>query len=204
MVTLTEYRKELEQRKGRLQMLLDDAKSKGKKVDNLIEVINTCGKAQAIIQLVGQSTQKKLEDHISSLVTTALAAVFDDPYEFQVEFVLKRNKTECDLWFVRRGEKINPIDASGGGAVDVAALALRIALWTLGKEPSRNTLVLDEPMKHLSKDMHARASAMIQHLAQQLNLQIIMVTHSSELVECADKVFEVSQNKSGISTVRAN
>ena len=35
--------------------------------------------AQVIIQKVAQQTQQELEYHISDIVSTALAAVFDDP-----------------------------------------------------------------------------------------------------------------------------
>ena len=155
--------------------------------DDLLEV-------RALFQKAAQDTQQKLEFHISNLVSTALAAVFDDPYTFQLEFVQKRNKTEAELWFVRNGEKMKPIDASGGGAVDVASFALRIAFWSLTKK-TRPLIILDEPFKHLSADLQNRASDMLKMLSENLGLQIILVSHIDQLISNADKEFKVSLNR---------
>lgn len=155
--------------------------------DDLLEV-------RALFQKAAQDTQQKLEFHISNLVSTALAAVFDDPYTFQLEFVQKRNKTEAELWFVRNGEKMKPIDASGGGAVDVASFALRIAFWSLTKK-TRPLIILDEPFKHLSSDLQNRASDMLKMLSENLGLQIILVSHIDQLILNAAKEFKVSLNR---------
>ena len=76
-----------------------------------------------IIRTVGLNTQQTLQYHVSSIASLAMDAVFDDPYELKVEFVERRNKTECDLKFVREEQEVDPIEASGVGAVDVAAFA---------------------------------------------------------------------------------
>ena len=130
----------------------------------------------------------------------AMAAVFDDPYEMGVEFVNRRNKTECDLTFIKNGDHIDPLNASGGGVVDVASFALRVALWTLQND-SRNTLILDEPFKHLNPLALPKASEMLKKVSEKLDLQIIMVTHSEDLAEAADKIFQTSQRR-GVSKVK--
>ena len=157
--------------------------------------------AQAIIQKVAKDTQSQLEIHISDIVTMALETIFDDPYEFRIEFVVKRNKTECELIFEKDGVKIHPLSASGGGVIDTASFALRIALWTLQTPRSRNTIILDEPFKFLSKDLLPRACDLLQELQKKLNLQFIIVTHLDELAECADKTFEV-RIKKGVSKIK--
>lgn len=131
-------------------------------------------------------------------LTMALETIFDDPYEFKIEFVVKRNKTECELIFEKNGVTCHPLSASGGGVIDTASFALRIALWTLQTPRSRNTIILDEPFKFLSKDLLPRASDLLKELSEKLNLQFIIVTHLDELTECADKTFEVKIKK-GIS-----
>jgi DNA repair exonuclease SbcCD ATPase subunit len=149
---------------------------------------------------VAQQTQKQLEFHISEIVTLAMSAVFDEPYSFKIDFVQRRNKTEADLWFVRDGEQFRPLDASGGGAVDVAAFALRVAMWSLRRPRSRATLILDEPLKMLSRDLMPKAASMIAEVSRRLGLQIILVSHSEELIEKADKTFRVFIKK-GISEI---
>jgi len=159
--------------------------------------------AQLIIQQVAQKTQSELEFQISEIVSMALSSVFDDPYEFKIEFVLRRGKTEADLYFMKNGEKFYPLEDNGGGAVDVAAFALRVALWNLSRPKTRNTLILDEPFKWLSKGHLQRAGEMLKVISDKLKIQIIFVSHIPELIESADRVFNVVK-KNNISQVAEN
>lgn len=151
--------------------------------------------AREIVREVGMKTQQQLQYHISDITSLALEAVFEEPYELKVEFVQRRNKTECDLFFERTGERIDPLTASGGGAVDVAAFALRIATWSMTHPRTRNTIILDEPLRFLSTDNQEKASQMIKEISQRLGIQFIIVTHNPTLTAYADKVFEVKIKK---------
>ena len=161
--------------------------------------LENCQEARIVVQTVAEQTQKKIEYHISNLVTMALASVFPDPYEFVLRFVQRRNKTEADLLFLKNGNEGDPVDISGGGALDVASFALRVAIWSI--KPTRNTLILDEPGKFISRDLQIKFSEMIKHLSTKLGLQFIIVSHVSEITESADKIFEVTNIK-GESNVR--
>lgn len=152
-------------------------------------------KAREIIREVGLQTQQQLQFHISDVTSLALESVFNDPYQLKVDFVQRRNKTECDLLFVKGDSELDPLTASGGGAVDVAAFALRIASWSMAHPRTRATIILDEPLRFLSVDNQEKASRMIKELSQRLGLQFIIVTHESVLASYADKVFEVSIKK---------
>jgi DNA repair exonuclease SbcCD ATPase subunit len=145
--------------------------------------------ARAILQRVAQQTQSKLEFRISSLVTTALAAVFPDPYKFEVRFEERRNKVECDLMFSKNGELFKPVDCAGGGAVDIASFALRLSFWSLTK--TRPLIILDEPFKFVSVDLQPACSEMLKTISERLGVQVIMISHLPELIGCADRVFEV-------------
>jgi DNA repair exonuclease SbcCD ATPase subunit len=152
--------------------------------------------AQQVLQLVAQKTQEGVVLHISDIVTAALDAVFEDTaYGFQIEFMQKRGKTEAELYFERGGERIDPMTASGGGPVDVAAFALRVALWSLLRRSSgiADTIVLDEPFRFLSRDLQSKAGQMLKMLSEKLGVQFIFVTHVQDLVDSADRVFEVSK-----------
>jgi DNA repair exonuclease SbcCD ATPase subunit len=200
-MTLKELRQSLERKTGQRDQIRKTVSEIEEKTSFLKKEISYSEKAQIIIQKVAKETQEELEFHISDIVSMALSTVFDKPYKFRVEFVIKRNKTECDLLFENdRGEKIDPMTASGGGVVDVATLALRLALWTLQVPRSRNVIILDEPLKFLSKNLLPRAGELLQELSSKLNLQFIIVTHLSELTDCADKVFTVTQRK-GVSKI---
>lgn len=150
-------------------------------------------KARVVIQNVAQLTQKKLEKRFSQLVTLALHAVFpDDPYDFLAEFVTRRGKTECDLYFVRRGKKVDPMDCSGGGVKDVASFVCKLVFWSF-KKP-RPVVIADEPFKFLhSKEYQRNCSDMITMLSKRLSIQMILVTDQSDIV--GDKIFNVEEMK---------
>ena len=151
--------------------------------------------AREVIREVGMKTQQQLSFHISDITSLALEAVFPDPYTLEVEFIQRRNKTECDLYFVRDNQRIDPLTASGVGAVDIAAFALRIACWTMQNPRSRNVIILDEPFRFLSGNYQEQASAMIKMISKRLGIQFIIVTHEQVLTTAADKIFEVSIRK---------
>lgn len=198
---LTHLRQKLERKKGQQTQLQSDLQTAKSKEENISIEIRDTEQAQAIIQTVAQKTQKELEYRLSEIVSLALAAVFDDPYKLKVNFVIRRGKTECDLLFEKDGEIFDPLTSSGGGAIDVAAMALRVAIWSLTQPKPRNILILDEPFRFLSQEYQIKASIMLRELSEKLNLQIIMVSHSESLIEGANKIFQVTIRK-GISRIK--
>lgn len=165
-----------------------------KKVKNLTE-------AHEIVKLVGGETQQQLQFHISDITSLALESVFPNPYKLIMDFVERRGKIECDLLFERNGNIIKPKDAAGFGQMDIASLALRVALWSMQFPRTRPTIILDEPFHFLSRNFHEAASQMVKELSDKLGIQFIIATHIPELAEYADRVFEV-KIKNEVSTVK--
>lgn len=194
--------RKIAKRVGQRDLLLKQYDSLKSELSEKLSRKEDIEKAQIIIQTTAQETQQQLEYHISELVTLAMDSVFPNPYKIKLDFDLKRDKTEANIWFVDdEGNKIDPMDASGGGAVDVASLALQISLWTLSNPRTRNVLILDEPLKWLKGgELPERGAALIKEISKRLKIQIIMVSHSTELIESADAVFRVSK-KGGVSKV---
>lgn len=194
----------INQRIGQRDSAQQTVKDITTQVQELKRDLTNTEQAQVIAQTIAQQTQQQLEYSISNIVTLALGAVFEEAYEFKIEFVQKRNKTEAEITFIRGDSRVDPMDAAGGGAVDIAAFALRVALWKLaGAGQLINTLILDEPFRFLSRELQPRAGSMLKLLSDKLGLQFIVVTHNQDLIEAADKVFEV-KNKRGVSHVTTN
>ena len=192
---ITGLRQIVERKKGQRDKVISLLSVCKKEINRLKGEINFSEQAQAIIQKLSQETQRQLEWHISEIVTLALASTFDNPYIFKAEFVQRRGKTECDLFFERDGFKVDPVAEAGGGAVDVAAFALRVAMWSLVKPRWRNILVFDEPFKNINdktRRTQERIAEMVKVLSRKLKLQFIIVTMIPELEEMADRVHEFS------------
>lgn len=136
--------------------------------------------AQALVQEVAQHVQQQAHVRISAIVSKCLAAVFDEPYEFKVNFLQKRGKTEAEIVFVRDGHELRPTENAGLGVCDVAAFALRAAALCLSRPQKRRVLILDEPFKHLSVNFRERVAEMVDMLSNELDIQFIMTTHYEE------------------------
>jgi len=202
MSNITEARKQFERMKGQFMQLQISVEKQEKEIKELKRDLQRHEEARIIIQEVGQRTQEQLTFHLSDITSLALAAVFPDPYELQVNFVQRRNKSECDLLFKRNENELDPMDASGGGAIDVTAFALRVASWSMKTPHNNNVIILDEPLKWVSAEYQEAASSMIKEVSNKLNIQFIIVTHNDVLASYADKTFKVIKNtKTGVSKV---
>lgn len=144
------------------------------------EKLYAAKEAQLLLQNVAEAIQQEAHKRISSIVTRCLRSVFDRPYTFDIQFEQKRGRTEAILSFVRDGMSIDPMSSSGGGVIDVAAFALRLSCMMLLRPPVRRLLVLDEPWKHLSEQYRPMMRELVETLAEELNVQFIIVTHSDE------------------------
>ncbi len=202
MLSVKNARTRIEQLKGERNKVQATLSKTNQKVTEKKQELVYHEQAREIIRNVGVRTQSQLSYHISDISTLALESIFSDPYRLEVEFIQRRNKTECDLFFNRDGMQINPLSAAGGGVIDVASFALRVASWSMQKPRSRSTLLLDEPFKHLSTALLPHASAMLKQISERLGLQIILITHTDELSTMADKVYRMKM-RSGRSVVQA-
>lgn len=155
--------------------------------------------ARKIVQEVSSHVQEQAHKRIAALVTRCLATVFGEgAYEFKIFFEQKRGKTEARLCFVRDGEEVHPTQAAGGGVVDVASFALRLSCLLLEKPAKRKLLVLDEPFRFVSREYIGRVRSLLETLSEELDLQIVMVTHNRRLR--VGKVVEIGGKKDGPSS----
>lgn len=197
---MVDFRKILNQKQGQRKLLIqqrEDCIETTKK--NKLDYENHL-KARGIIQIVSSETQKKLEYQISNLVSSALASVFTNPYKFNLLFVQRRNKMEADLIFSKDSNETNDlINTAGGGAVDIASFALRVALWSIKR--TRPVMIIDEAFRFLSLDLQQKASDMIKEISSKLNIQVILISHLPGMIKAADKVIEIEQ-RNGESYVK--
>ena len=132
--------------------------------------------AQQIIQSVAVAIQEEAHNKIASVVSRCLEAVFNEPYEFRINFERKRGRTEAVLAFVRGNMMLeDPLNEAGGGVIDLSAFALRLACLVLERPTRRRLLVLDEPFGRIrGAQNRERVKSLIESLANDFQLQIIM------------------------------
>jgi DNA repair exonuclease SbcCD ATPase subunit len=198
MSNIQAYKNKIERNKGKLERCLSDKGEIEAKLFLLQNRQKALEEAQVFIQEIARQTQSQLKFVISDLVNLAIETCFPSEYTFDIDFKIERGKTSAKLLFIKNDIEVDPMDAAGGGVVDLAAFALRLSAWSLGH--TDNVIILDEPFRFLSKDLQPRAGEMMNKLCKSLGLQIICVTHSQEIIENSDKIFEVTI-KDGISKI---
>ena len=169
---------------------LADTKRKIKLEERHEVVLKKC---RVILHGSALKIQKEVKEYLDKLVSMALKAVLEDPYLFEAIFETKHNETECRLVFKRDGEERDPLDSTGGGAVDVAAFALRVAVQRM--ICNRPTLLLDEPFRNVSADRHPFVVDLLETVNKKLSLQLIMITHRNRLTDRADRVITIRKGQ---------
>jgi DNA repair exonuclease SbcCD ATPase subunit len=113
------------------------------------------------------------------LVTNCLQSVFGEIYEFAINFTESRGKTDAKIVFKKDGMEVNPLKSCGGGVVDVAAFALRLAF--VSTQPKiRRVIIADEPFRFVSQKYRQAVADMMVELSSKLDVQIIQITHIEE------------------------
>lgn len=188
------YHQKLSSYIGKERTLLEEKTrnldSHTKKAKDCVRELDLAKKAKVLVQSVAEDTQKRIQYHISNIVSNALSTVFPDPYQFKLNFVKKRGRTEAELRFEKDGYEYVPVDDSGGGVMDIASFALRLAMW--GLEGSSQVVLLDEPSKHLSEKYQDRYCDLLRAVQEDLNIQFIIITHIEKLKASADTLITVA------------
>ena len=191
-----------EKLKTKREVLEGELRSKSVNLLTIQEKYANLVKARWILTEVVKETQIRFKAKVESLTTMAIQSVFDRPFKFVLEFERKRNKLECRPVVMEGESEFVPKDDMGGGIIDVISFALRVVLWSLQQPRSRNTLILDEPMKYVGKgELLDRAGQMLREVSHSLGIQLILVTHEPQLADIADIAYMVEHVK-GKSVVK--
>lgn len=196
---LKNYRKLLDERKTELKIHKQTEQEGIRKLSKLENEYDILQKSREVFQKAATLTQNHLATHLSTIVTKALQTVFyEKDVHFKVEFVERRNVSECDMWIEENGHRYSLLESRGFGMTDIVSFALRVAYILL--HHSDNVLIIDEPCRNLSRDKHEGTSEMIKELSKELEIQFIICTHSEDMIAYADRAFYVKQN-AGVSNI---
>lgn len=181
IMELEKTRREVNKLLNERKRLKQNIRSESDTLSKLREHAQHVVKAREIVQSVAQLVQQKAHDRIAGVVTKCLQAVFPDPYEFRIIFEQRKGRTDARMVFIRNNMEIDPCNAAGGGILDVASFALRLACLVLAKPRKRRLLVLDEPFRFVSRNYIQNVGRMLHQLSQEFGIQFLIVTHLDDL-----------------------
>lgn len=157
------------------------------------------------------SIQRNTTEKIAKIVTDLYQYVFLSDDKFVIKVDTKRSVPVASFFIeTKKNGKtllLDPLKSDGGGKVDVIALGLRLAALLLYRPELNRVLILDEPLRFLSssstssKPYRLRAVEFLKQIAKEYGIQVIAVTHDTELLELADTVHEITLDDKGYSQV---
>lgn len=158
-------------------------------------------------QLILQKTYEALkslmeamsEDNIvkvQDLVTFGINSIFGERYKdlkFTIESSTKRDQLFYEFLLEVDGVKA-PLDGSfGGGMICVISLILRILISVnLGLYPF---ILLDESLNGVSPEFQQRTAEFLQTIAEQLSVDILLVSHQEQFTMGANKRYRCYKNE---------
>lgn len=178
-------------------------------VQDLKKELEHIQEARKIIQEVAAQTQKQVELRFCELFDTAQEIVFPEPYKGILDFTYTDTMSTVNLYFEQDGMKLIPGKETGGGCIDVGALAFRVSGLMINRcfknSNLQKVLILDEPGKHIKgADANKKFIEMIKLISIKTGIQIIMISDEripvKDIADGADRVFEV-RKQDGVSVV---
>lgn len=155
--------------------------------------------------------QEKTTQKIAKIVTDMYQYVFLTEDRFVIQVDTKRSVPVANFFIETKKQGkpllLNPLKSDGGGKVDVIALGLRLAALLLYKPSLNKVLFLDEPMRFLSTTATSsmpyrlRAAEFLKQIAKEYGIQLIVVTHDTELADMADNTYEIHLADTGYAEI---
>ena len=154
--------------------------------------------SRRLIQEAAMRTLSNLSVRIGNIVSTAITEVLGDSYTFKLDFKVAYGKIATEMYLEKDGKQYDLRKDTGDGVVDIVSLALRVAVLCIDRRKLRRILILDEPCGAISVEYQQTLGRMLKHLADKLNLQIIMVAAHGSVMQIPDaKVFNSNEFTEG-------
>lgn len=163
-------------------------------LDKLESEVISLGKALAILGTLSAEVQERFIDSIESLVTDGLQAIFGSDVRFQITPSIKNKMPVLEFNIVTpEGTQDDILDSHGGGLVAVCGVILRMIMVRLLRHRIRQVVFLDEPLAQLSSEYVDAAGEVLARLAEDLGIQIVMISHQEGFSESADYVYHLGR-----------
>ena len=167
-----------------------------KDIDNINEETETLLELKDFLMSVSANYRDQLCNLFTSLVTEALTSIFEKDIRFNIKLYSYRNEPAIDVSVIEDNLEVDPQKSCGGGLNDIISFVIKIIFIYLKK--SSKIIILDEPLKFLSRDYIEQSSNFIHEISKRMNIQIILVSHKPDLEISCDKLINIekSENRS--------
>lgn len=144
---------------------------------------------KALITKASEWARKQAKARVDSLTTNALQHILEE--DISCEAVIDEKRGRPHLEFIIHSTSTHnhlpvqglPEDSSGGGVADVLGIVLQVIL------DQRGPFIIDEKTKQLSRDRILRLGHFLRDICEQMQIQMIILSHETELIESSHRTF---------------
>ena len=122
-----------------------------------------------------------------------IISIFEKDIKFNIKLYSYRNEPAIDVSVIENDLEVDPQKSCGGGLNDIISFVVKIIFIYLKK--SSKIIILDEPLKFLSRDYIEQSSNFIHEISKRMDIQIILVSHKTDLEISCDKLITIEKNE---------
>ena len=178
------------------------------KVDDAVHNDEVMRKAILLLGTVSDNARGSVKSSFEKIVTEALQFITQSTdYEFVIQENKNGSKPAYEFYIKTTVDGVeslqNPIEANGGGFIDIISVAAKYAYLELFNAPRimNSSVILDEPGKMIDEQRSIKFAEYLKELGSSYNKQTIMITHNPTLTTIADKTYYVTQTADKVSHV---
>ena len=178
------------------------------KVDDAVRNDEVMRKAILLLGTVSDNARGSVKSSFEKIVTEALQFITQSTdYEFVIQENKNGSKPVYEFYIKTTVDGVeslqNPIEANGGGFIDIISVAAKYAYLELFNAPRimNSSVILDEPGKMIDEQRSIKFAEYLKELGSSYNKQTIMITHNPTLATIADKTYYVTQTADKVSHV---
>lgn len=198
--------KEKNQIEGEVNLLRKQLNEKEVSVKHFTEEYKIMEQVLDILKIYAKSKEKRIETKVDDILTTGFNAIAPgENIKSKLRFDIKRGqavaepKFEIEVNGIKKEVNIEKSDS--GGFANVAGFIYKLLILSMYNPKQRPVIIADEPFKNLSECYLEATGNFIKMLAEKLNIQVVLITHKTQLQEIGDKHYHF-EKVNGITKVR--
>jgi len=161
--------------------------------EKLLEEVEVHGESiETMKKLIGVLSEEGIQK-LKGLLTYGLKTIFrDHSYAIDIEIDERGNKKTAVFYLIDEEKELRVVlkDSVGGGIMSVVSLIIRV--YFMVQLGMRRFLVLDESLSQVSQTYVEGLFQFLHHLVDDLEYEILFISHDPRFTEHATKTYEVS------------
>lgn len=201
---ITELQRDINMTSGKLESQEKQLQETNKKIAELEQKKKNNDMKKWILQEACKKAREESAFYFSQMCTSGLKTILGDNLEIKIVSGTKNGVPTCDFVVCAKYKdyetETDPSEEDGGGVADIVSLTNFLTMNAINRDNTA-PIILDEPTKFVSAGHADNVGKYLASISNEMNKQIIMVTHAKETKLYANKVFDVALDENGTSVV---